>query len=60
MAGTEIRTAALAYVRERRLLQARSADKTAFYMAGGKLDPGETPLQALHREIHEELAGVEE
>ncbi len=50
-----IRTAALAYVRERRLLQTRSVGNPAFYMAGGKLDPGETPLQALHREVHEEL-----
>lgn len=51
----EIRTAALAYVRERRLLQARSADKAAFYMAGGKIDAGETAEEALHREIREEL-----
>ena len=50
-----IRTAALAYVRDGRLLQTRSAGKTAFYMAGGKIDPGETPEQALHREIREEL-----
>ncbi|GAB2637948.1 NUDIX domain-containing protein [Prescottella soli] len=50
-----IRTAALAHIRDRRMLQARSAGKTAFYMAGGKIDPGETPEQALHREIREEL-----
>lgn len=50
-----IRTAALAYVRDRRLLQARSADKRAFYMAGGKIDPGESALDALHREVREEL-----
>lgn len=24
-------------------------------MAGGKIDPGETPVEALHREIREEL-----
>lgn len=52
---TVIRTAALAHIRDRRMLQARSAGKTAFYMAGGKIDPGETPEQALHREIREEL-----
>ncbi|NKZ74378.1 NUDIX domain-containing protein, partial [Rhodococcus hoagii] len=52
---TVIRTAALAHIRDRRMLQARSAGKTAFYMAGGKIDPGETPEQALHREVREEL-----
>ncbi|RMI31007.1 NUDIX hydrolase [Nocardia stercoris] len=50
-----IRTAALVHIRNRRLLQTRSAGKTVFYMAGGKIDPGETPEQALHREIREEL-----
>ncbi|MGV9415174.1 NUDIX hydrolase [Nocardia sp. NPDC003693] len=53
-----IRTAALAYIRDRRLLQARSTGKEVFYMAGGKIDPGETPESALHREVREEL-GVE-
>ena len=51
----EIRTAALAYVRDRRLLQTRSVDNVAFYMAGGKIDPGESAEDALHREIREEL-----
>lgn len=37
------------------MLQARSVGKSAFYMAGGKIDPGESPLEALHREIREEL-----
>lgn len=37
------------------MIQARSVGKAAFYMAGGKIDPGETPEQALHREIREEL-----
>ncbi|MGW0182642.1 NUDIX hydrolase [Nocardia sp. NPDC003345] len=50
-----IRTAALAHIRDRRLIQTRSAGKTVFYMAGGKIDPGESALQALHREVREEL-----
>jgi 8-oxo-dGTP pyrophosphatase MutT (NUDIX family) len=50
-----IRTSALAHIRDRRLLQARSAGKDVFYMAGGKIDPGETPEAALHREVREEL-----
>lgn len=37
------------------MIQARSTGKSAFYMAGGKIDPGETAEQALHREIREEL-----
>ncbi|WP_036496597.1 NUDIX domain-containing protein [Nocardia sp. BMG111209] len=55
MTVTMIRTAALAHIRDRRLLQARSAGKGVFYMAGGKLDPGESAVQALHREVREEL-----
>ncbi|KAA8883038.1 NUDIX domain-containing protein [Nocardia colli] len=50
-----IRTAALAHIRDRRLLQTRSIGKDIFYMAGGKIDPGETPAGALHREVREEL-----
>lgn len=63
MTARVIRTAGLAYVRDRRMIQARSAGKSAFYMAGGKIDPGETEEQALRREIREELdaavSGVE-
>ncbi len=59
--GAVIRTAALAHIRDRRLIQTRSTGKTVFYMAGGKIDSGESPLQALHREVREELGvGVTE
>jgi 8-oxo-dGTP diphosphatase len=45
----------LVHVRDGRLLVVRSRTKGAFYLPGGKLEPGETPEQALHREVLEEL-----
>ncbi|SDM29929.1 NUDIX hydrolase [Allokutzneria albata] len=41
---------------EGRILCARSYGKDLFYVPGGKRDAGETDLQALVREIAEELA----
>lgn len=43
------------YVRERQLLGVRSAGKDAFYLPGGKREPGESDWQALAREVREEL-----
>jgi 8-oxo-dGTP pyrophosphatase MutT (NUDIX family) len=45
----------LVHVRDGRLLVVRSRTKGAFYLPGGKLEVGETPVQALHREVREEL-----
>ncbi|MFI9783744.1 TIGR00730 family Rossman fold protein [Kitasatospora sp. NPDC051984] len=42
-------------VRDRRLLAVRTHGKDAFYLPGGKLEPGETPARALARELREEL-----
>ncbi|MFJ8440275.1 TIGR00730 family Rossman fold protein [Kitasatospora griseola] len=42
-------------VRDRRLLAVRTHGKDAFYLPGGKLEPGETPARALARELGEEL-----
>lgn len=44
------------HVVERKLLVARSRQKTLFYLPGGKRDSGETDEQALIREIREELS----
>ncbi|MET1071532.1 MAG: NUDIX domain-containing protein [Umezawaea sp.] len=55
MTAPVISVVGLVHVRTGRLLVVRSHGKGAFYLPGGKLEPGETPVQALHREVLEEL-----
>lgn len=50
-----IRAVGLVHVAGGKLLLVRAARQRAFYLPGGKIDPGETELQALHREVREEL-----
>ncbi|MBV1953464.1 NUDIX domain-containing protein [Streptomyces albidoflavus] len=54
--ATPLAVSAAVLVRDGRLLVvSKQAAPGLFYLPGGKPDPGETPEQALHRELHEEL-----
>ncbi|KAA2264056.1 NUDIX domain-containing protein [Solihabitans fulvus] len=50
-----IRVVGLVHVEDGRLLVVRARHQGAFYLPGGKLEPGETEQEALHREVREEL-----
>ena len=54
MNRTEIVAVAWVAVRDRRLLVARAAGQDAFYLPGGKPEPGETFAEAAARETLEE------
>ncbi|WP_342781660.1 NUDIX domain-containing protein [Streptomyces piniterrae] len=43
------------HIREGRLLSVRTRGNDTFYLPGGKYEPGETAVQALSRELSEEL-----
>lgn len=51
-------TAGLLVINQDKILLAYSKNKQAWYLPGGKIDPGETPVQSLVREIEEELQVV--
>ncbi|ABI82239.1 NUDIX domain-containing protein [Francisella tularensis] len=50
-----IKTSALVCVRDNKILLVRVRDNTVWYFPGGKIDAGESPLQAIIRELNEEL-----
>ncbi|ATU71957.1 Putative Nudix hydrolase yvcI [Gluconacetobacter sp. SXCC-1] len=54
MAGL-IRVVCAAIIADERLLLVRKRGTTPFMLPGGKPEPGEAPLDALRREIREEL-----
>ena len=43
------------HIQDQRLLCVRTAGKDAFYLPGGKREPGESDEETLMREVHEEL-----
>ena len=50
-----LHTVGLLAIRQKKLLLAYSRNKNCFYLPGGKLDAGESPIEGLCREIGEEL-----
>jgi 8-oxo-dGTP pyrophosphatase MutT (NUDIX family) len=52
----EIDKLAWLYIRDGKLLNARSKGKERFYIPGGKREEGESDVQALVREIKEEVS----
>lgn len=53
--GTPVDVLAWVQVRDGKVLMVRSQDNDVFYLPGGKREPGESDVEALTREIHEEL-----
>jgi 8-oxo-dGTP pyrophosphatase MutT (NUDIX family) len=44
------------HIQDGEILSARSAGKDTYYLPVGKCEPGESDLETLVREIHEELS----
>lgn len=52
----DLLVAAIALVRDRRVLMVTARDRDVYYMPGGKIDEGESAAEAAAREAREEVA----
>lgn len=52
----DLLVAAIALIRERRVLMVTARGRDVMYMPGGKIDPGESPAEAAAREALEEVS----
>jgi 8-oxo-dGTP diphosphatase len=52
----DLLVAAIALVRDRRVLMVTARDREVYYMPGGKIDVGESAAEAATREAREEVA----
>lgn len=53
---SDIHVAAIALVRNRRVLMVTARGRDVYFMPGGKIDPGETAAEAAAREAFEEVS----
>jgi 8-oxo-dGTP diphosphatase len=51
----ELDVVAWVHIREKRLLTVRARGRDLLYLPGGKVEPGESPAEAVAREVGEEL-----